>query len=378
MRKFFIYLLLSFTISSCVDDRDFSEDDDNFINNPDAELIHYWSFNNTSTSNSLVTTTFTKVGGAKLEYLGNYFDDVSEGSDINLRQNEPAGSALRLRNPSGDFIISTPSTGYKDLIFNFATTRTSNGPSQQIVSYSTDGVNFTTAGLVNNEYGVTTDFIRHQIDLSQISGANNNANLKIKISFSGNVTGDSGNSRFDNITLDGVPTGVTQPSQHEFLHYWNFNDASSTTSLIAPNMGNGSLVYAGSYYDETDGADKNVLNSDPAGTALRLRNPSGDFTMNIPTTGHKDIKVKYAAMRTGSGSLTQAVWYSTDGTTFVNSGIVFNITTDFTVFEVDLSTISGVNNNPNFKLKLAFDTASATAASGNNRIDNLTVEGYTL
>lgn len=378
MRKFFTLFLLTALLSSCLEDRNISDYETDF-STKDHELVHYWSFNDTSTTGTLITPTFSNVSGAGLQYLGNYFDDVSEGSEINLRKEANAGSALRLRNPSGDFIMSLPSTGFKDLIFTFATTRTNNGAMRQQISYTTDGLNYTTEGLINFEYGVSTTFVKHQLDFSKIESANNNKDFKIKISFSGNADGESGNTRFDNITLDGIPTGEVQPpSVLENFHYWNFNNSSSVATLVTPNIGNGSITYSGSYYDSVEGSAMNVLNADPAGTALRLRNPSGDLIFNIPTTGYKDVKIKYAATRTSAGSKTQSIYYSLDGSTYFNSGIVLNITEEFSTFEIDLSPYLQINNNPNFKLKIVFDAASASASSGNNRIDNVTVEGYTL
>ncbi len=106
--------------------------------------------------------------------------------------------------------------------------------------------------------------------------------------------------------------------------------------------------------------------------------------MTVPTSGYEKVVLKYAATRTGSGSQTHTISYTTDGTNYIQTGLsqtVFNITEDDTVFsqyEIDFSSISGASNNPDFKIKMEFDDASATADSGNNRIDNITIEGNTL
>ncbi|MFP9118204.1 hypothetical protein ACLI08_10485 [Flavobacterium sp. RNTU_13] len=377
-----LLLLISFIgLASCTEDRDIPVI--SAPTNPDYQVVHYWNFNDTS---ALDTPTQT-AGGAAFTYAGAYFDDVDPGTDLNARNNDVAGTGLRLRNPSGDFVVSLPTTGFKDVVFTFATMRTSNGPQNQSVSYTVDGTNFINTGLSNSEIGVSEQFVLQQFDFSAIDGADNNANFKIKISFSTNADLATGNTRFDNITLDGIPTtaggGNTGggTSKFELFHYWNFNDATSTTTLIAPNTGSGSLAYSGAYYDSTtESTDINARNGDVAGTTLRLRNPSGDFIMNLPTTGHKNIKVTYATMRTGSGSATQTVSYTTNGTDYVTTGItsVYNIDVAFSLIALDFSAVPAANNNPNFKVKVSFDAPSSTATSGNNRIDNLTVEGDTL
>ncbi|MFP9115373.1 hypothetical protein ACLI1A_15660 [Flavobacterium sp. RHBU_3] len=379
MRNKLLLLIFSLVLFSCTDDRDIAE-----LEAPsgDYQLVHYWNFNDTS---SLDVPTYTE-GGAEFTYAGSYFDDVDPGSDINARNNDVAGTGLRLRNPSGDFVVSLPTTGFKDVIFTFITMRTSNGPQNQSVSYTLDGTNYVTTGLSNTEIGVSEQFVAQQFDFTDVPGADNNANFKIKISFSVNADLDSGNSRFDNITLDGIATteggnnggGNTEA---ELFHYWNFNDETTVATLVAPNVGNGVLTYGGSYYDSTtESTDMNARNGDVAGTTLRLRNPSGDFIMALPTTGHKNIVLTYATMRTSSGSATQTISYTTNGTDYVTTGITSQYAVDvaFSLITVDFSGIPAVNNNPNFKVKVSFDATSSTATSGNNRIDNLTVEGNTL
>jgi len=388
MRNKLLLMALALALFSCTEDRDIPKI--TAPQNDDYQLVHYWNFNNSSTDDALVAPTYTN-GGGKLTYLGSYFDAVDEGTDINVRNADEAGGALRLRNPSGDLILDLPTTGFKDVAFTFATTRTSNGPQVQSISYTTDGTNYVTTGIANPAVGVTEQYVLQQFDFKDITAADNNANFKIKISYTVNADLDSGNSRYDNIVLEGIATdatgggsddGGTDPTpEFELFQYWNFNDATTETTLTTPNIGNGTLVYSGSYIDETDEAtDMNARNGDVAGYAYRLRNPSGNLIISIPTTGHKDIVLNYATMRTGSGSQTQTISYTTDGINYVTTGITsaYTVGTAFALIPIDFSAIPAANNNPNFKVKVVFDAASSTAASGNNRIDNLTVEGNTL
>lgn len=388
MRKIPLLFLLTL-LFSCTVDRDFETLSDlPDLTDPDFELIHYWNFNNNSNNTTLISPT---VGNGSLSYLGADFDSVDEGTTINARNNDASGSALRLRNPSGDFILSLPTVGYEKVIFSYATTRTNNGPQEQTLSYSIDGENFTTAGLTNNQLGVTTDFLLRQFDFSQIEGVNNNPNFKIKIAFNINADGESGNSRFDNITVDAVPIegfipgdddddDPIDPEMNLFL-YWNFNNDASNQTLITPTLGSGSLTYLGSYFDSIDeGSEINARNEDPAGSALRLRNPSGDFIIAAPTSGYEDVVFTYATTRTNNGPQQQSVFYTLDGTNYTNSGLsqtINMIDTEFVKYQYNFSGIEGVNDNANFKIKIQFDI-NASGESGNSRFDNITFDGIQI
>ncbi|MCX6208161.1 MAG: hypothetical protein NTZ59_01340, partial [Bacteroidetes bacterium] len=47
----------------------------------------------------------------------------------------------------------------------------------------------------------------------------------------------------------------------------------------------------------------------------------------------------------------------------------------YSLMTYNLSSIAGVNNNPNFQFKITFSNGNL-GTSGNNRFDNITVDGY--
>ncbi|MEO9953511.1 hypothetical protein [Nonlabens sp.] len=375
MRNTYLVLAVILTVLyACTTDRDFEIESITAPEDPTFELVHYWNFNDTA---ALITPT-QSIGGAGISYAGDRFDDVDDSTVLNVRGTDEAGDALRLRNPSGDFIVDLPTTGYQDAIVTYATKRSGSGAQQQTFSYTTDGTNYTQAGLDNTSYGITETYVLRQFDFSAIADADNNPNFKIKIEFNISADGTSGNSRFDNFTLDAIPAGGGSVETSELFHYWNFNDDTDLITLITPNVGDGSLSYFGATYDDVDGSDINARNMAGAGKGLRLRNPSGDLIMNIPTTGRKNIELKFAVTRSGSGSQDFTISYTTDGTTYIDTGIspsTFTIIESYELREFDFTGIAGVDNNPNFKVKLSFDNTSSTATSGNSRFDNLSVEG---
>ncbi len=373
-------------LAACLKDREFPVVEGGVFKTPGATalgartVVHYWNFNNTA---ALLTPT-QSVGGASLSYTGGGgADAVTPGSALNARGTDTAGAGLRLRNPAGVFMLTVPTSNYKDIVFSFATQRSGNGAQQNILSYSVDGTNFITDSLSPNKHELSADWQLFSYDFSAIRRVNNNPAFRIRIEFNINNTGTDGNDRYDNITIDGNVINPTA-AVPELVHYWNFNNNASLPALITPafTKGGGTLNYTATYDDVTPGSAINARNSDAAGTALRLRNPAGIFYITAPTTGYKNVKLSYAVMRTSSGAQTNTVSYTLDGTSYISTGLTNSSYTpslepDYLLVQYDFSGITGAANNPNFKIKVEFSNGN-TGTSGNNRFDNLVIEGVKI
>lgn len=170
------------------------------------------------------------------------------------------------------------------------------------------------------------------------------------------------------------------------IHYWNFNDNSSAASITTPSstMVNGSLVaIAGgtSVVDFANGTGQNfnvdnlnARNGDPSGSHMRFNNPiGGALQFNLPTTGYNNVIAKFTTRRSTQGAGTQTWSYSTDGTNFIQYQVINPQDANPQLITFDFSAISGVSNNPNFKLKVEF-SATGGGTGGNNRFDNFTVD----
>lgn len=170
------------------------------------------------------------------------------------------------------------------------------------------------------------------------------------------------------------------------IHYWNFNNSSSVAAITTPSstMVNGSLAaIAGgtSVLDFANGTGQNfnvdnlnARNGDVSGTHLRFNNPiGGALQFNLPTTGYNNVIVKFTTRRSTQGAGTQAWSYTTDGTTFIPYQTVTPQDGNPQLVTFDFSAISGVSNNPNFRLKVEF-SATGGGTGGNNRFDNFTVD----
>lgn len=171
------------------------------------------------------------------------------------------------------------------------------------------------------------------------------------------------------------------------IHYWNFNNNTSETSITAPTSSliNGSSLvaiaggtsiidFAGGTGQNFNVDNLNTRNNDPAGTHLRFNNPiGGGLQFSLPTTGYNNVVVKFTTRRSGSGAGAQSWFYSLDGTTFTPYQTVNPQDGNPQLISFDFSSIAGVANNPNFKLKVEFSTG-AGGNVGNNRFDNFTVD----
>ncbi|HXB13437.1 MAG TPA: putative Ig domain-containing protein [Bacteroidia bacterium] len=182
-------------------------------------LLDYWNFNNTTSLTTLIAPTSTINGGslsfdfATVTTFTGYYDSVVNSTPaLNEQNGDPAGSSLRVRNPSLDMIISVPTTGYKNIVLSYAEEVSSTTKAALIdsVYYTTDGTTYTNAGLTTTGYSLsayvdpTGPYGLESFDFSSITAVNDNANFKVKIVFTSGNLNTSGNDRFDNITLVGV------------------------------------------------------------------------------------------------------------------------------------------------------------------------------
>jgi hypothetical protein len=105
---------------------------------------------------------------------------------------------------NGSSIIFKLSTsGYSNLILNYATRGTATGFSTHDWAYSTDGVSFTAFSTIIGR--TNTTFTNQTVDFSAVTALNNQANVYIRLTVSG-ATG-TGNNRLDNINFTGIVSG---------------------------------------------------------------------------------------------------------------------------------------------------------------------------
>lgn len=159
---------------------------------------------------------------------------------------------------------------------------------------------------------------------------------------------------------------------------WNFNDSDLNvdhgTGTLTSNIVSTNIQFAA-------GTTNNARQGDVAGQALSLQggtsniNNGRNITINVSTAGFSNIVFSFATQGTGTGFNANQFQYSLDGTNFVDFGSPYVPAAAFGAVPIvfTLSSIAGLNNNPNAAFRIVFN--GAASSTGNNRIDNIVVEG---
>jgi hypothetical protein len=172
--------------------------------------LHAWHFNDLPDGTvTAVAADFSLFGTAMLTYPGTgagYMDRVDDGTLLGALPTVPAGYALRVRNPADtrELLITVPSIGHDNLSLSYAVKRTANGAEEHSVycRVAVDGPWQSVAESV----AVTEEYQLWVYDLAAIAGTADNPDLQVRLTFGGqNASGTSGNQRFDNLVLVGVP-----------------------------------------------------------------------------------------------------------------------------------------------------------------------------
>ncbi|TXK52187.1 T9SS type A sorting domain-containing protein [Pontibacter qinzhouensis] len=176
-------------------------------------------------------------------------------------------------------------------------------------------------------------------------------------------------------------------SAQTLLHYWSFNNSADQAALLAPTSatvsgaairhvagGISAIQVTSNTGQGFDAENLNARDNNEAGTHLRFNDPiGGALEFSLPTAGFKDVVVKYATRRSGSGAGTQLINYSTDGTTFQRLTTLAPADGNPTLQTLDFTDLVAVNDNPDFKIRISFEQGSGGTV-GNNRFDNVTLE----
>ncbi len=234
------------------------------------EVVHYWVFTSDLPNNSpleTISSVYSAAEGGLLEYIPAIFpyppadgtagilDRVNDPTQVNYLPSanfdipfEVSGMrGIRARNPSlvdnreSSLIFHLPTTGFRDLQFIFAAVRTANGPEELLFDYSTDPAqgNWVTTGLEKTSAVMFEAYKRINLSFKDIDAADNNPDFRIRIRFGGEEEireSDSGNIRFNNISLSGVDFAVDQMrdyvSPEQSVLYQNYPNPFNNRTII--------------------------------------------------------------------------------------------------------------------------------------------------
>jgi hypothetical protein len=171
---------------------------------------------------------------------------------------------------------------------------------------------------------------------------------------------------------------ASQAALADELAVWNFNDSDLNvdhgSGTLVSNINVVNLLFAA-------GTTNNARLGDTAGQALSLQggtsvaNNGRNITFNVNTVGFSNILVSFATQGTSTGFNSNQFQYSLDGINFIDFGPPYTPAAVFGTLPLvfTLTSIVGLNNNPNAAFRIVFN--GATSSTGNNRIDNIVVEG---
>ena len=175
-------------------------------------------------------------------------------------------------------------------------------------------------------------------------------------------------------TIDGIPAD------------FSIHDTSKAKILYAELSGT-PATYS-TFLDSVQplAADNDIYNArmgQPSGGAIRARNRSDSMQLlfYIPVTNYNNIVLKFGAETTTNGAHTENFDYSVDsGATFTTAGLSatsFSFDSAHVFKPVTVNFPSTVFNTNKLVFRIQF-AAGSTDTSGNNRFDNVTVEGDSI
>jgi hypothetical protein len=171
---------------------------------------------------------------------------------------------------------------------------------------------------------------------------------------------------------------ASQAAVADELAIWNFNDSNVNVDhgngTLTSNLNLVNILFAA-------GTTNNARQGDIGGQALSLQGGTGvanngrNITLNVSTVGFSNIVVSFATQGTSTGFNSNQFQYSLDGITFIDFGLPYVPLTAFGAVPIvfTLTSIAGLNNNPNAAFRIVFN--GATSSTGSNRIDNIVVDG---
>jgi hypothetical protein len=159
---------------------------------------------------------------------------------------------------------------------------------------------------------------------------------------------------------------------------WNFNsqpsDFNPATGTTDPAVGTGvistvggatgsfaNLAANGSDPENADNSEWRVATWPAQGTA----NKTAGIQLSVDTTGYENIAVSWDHYNSATGSRFWRVQYTTNGLDYYDHDVRSNgVPTTFQPFNTSFVSVPGVNNNPNFGMRLVTEWVSTATGSG--------------
>lgn len=202
--------------------------------------------------------------------------------------------------------LAVDTTGYEDLVVSWAQRGTGSGFDSRVIAYSTDGGNsFSTLETDSGALGSSWDVVSY--DFSDIGALENNSQAVFRITLDG-ATGATGNNRFDNLLVEGVPgsggggltlskTGPDSVEPEDTLVYDISVGNTSSENAVADLVVTDTLPSGVSYVSDTSG----VTPTTPSAGVYEW-----DFE-SLPAEGSIDFTLTVEVAADASGDLTNEI-----------------------------------------------------------------------
>ena len=158
---------------------------------------------------------------------------------------------------------------------------------------------------------------------------------------------------------------------------WNFNsappDASSATGSTVASIGTGTAALVGgataAFASGTGSTDPAVADNTGWNTSTYAAQGTGDKTRGVSfavsTLGYNGVSISWDQRHSNTASKHVQFQYSLDGTSFTDFGAAFEASLGgdqwYLNRSVDLSGVTGVNNNANFTFRIVSTFAPTTS-----------------
>ena len=223
-----------------------------------------------------------------------------------------------------------------------------------------------------------------------LTGPAVNATIEVRLAgttagtYTGNITITSTGATSQQVSLDGQ---VIAPPVPGVLAVWTFEPLQGTATAPTPNIGSGSSAIVGTMSGAGTSTGTNTGCAQVTGTtawALATASPgatneSSGVEFRTSTVGHENIIFSYDHRLSNSATRTARIQYTLDGTTWINldlnasnydnsacanrggidggridasDPVGTNVSDSWGRRMIDLSGISGANNNPNFGVRI--------------------------
>lgn len=198
-----------------------------------AEVITQWSFNSITPDGATGTgSALPSIGAGSLSLIGGV---TSPSFNSGVGSSDPAASdnsglqtttygSQGAGNKGRGIEVKASSVGFEDVVFSYDLRHSNTSSRYELAQYSLDGVNFIDYAVFDSGLGDAW-FNARTIDLSNVAGADDNANLAFRVvatfapGTSGYLASDasktfagSGTWRFDMVTVSGTAAPVPEPT----------------------------------------------------------------------------------------------------------------------------------------------------------------------